>query len=544
MKCFRWFACVLLFFFLPVVLTAECHALGETEKTDSAVEQIRKGGIYRVPLLNEPPSLDPAFVDDIYGVAVVQQIFDGLVQFTADLLIIPALAENWKVEDNGKLYRFFLRSNVQFHNGHPVTAADVVFSLSRLIRVNPPPTILPHLLKITGAQEYREKRSDRVAGLQAVDDRVLLVKLEEPYTPFLTALGMHQAKVVPRDEVEDKNDAFAKKPIGTGPFQLVSWEENGNIHLKQFANYYGGVSFLDEIRFLIYPGGNIEEVLSDFQNHKIEEMPVYGQIRQKLLDNKKLRWLRRPSLSLLFYGISCRHPLLRNLELRKALGASIDRQQIISEVYKGQFEQATTLLPPGMLGYQPQGKRWSFDPGLAKSLAKRALEGSQGTTTIEIVSNSQSVLAQAELNLVREAWSRLGINMVPKFIPDWSDFEQYLKSDSLQIYRYAWFADIPDPDNFLQPLFASDSQVNFMRYRNDDVDVIFRRAQGASDPIERAKLYQRIEEMVVEFHPLIPLFYLSVDRVYQEYVRGIEVNALGEQAISYHRVWLANPSEQ
>jgi ABC-type oligopeptide transport system substrate-binding subunit len=146
--------------------------------------------------------------------------------------------------------------------------------------------------------------------------------------------------------------------------------------------------------------------------------------------------------------------------------------------------------------------------------------------------------------LVREAWSKLGIDMVPKYLPDWSEFERYVKSDSLQLYRYAWFADIPDPDSFLQPLFASDSRLNFMRYRNEEADAILGKARGMTDPLERARLYQSMEAMVAESRSLIPLFYLSVDRVYQPYVHNIQVSALGEATASYHRVWLSVPSEQ
>jgi len=544
MRSARLLACMLVFYFFLGYFNVDCNAVKENEKSGTPSEQSRYGGIYRIPLLNEPPTLDPANIENIYGISVVHQIFDGLVQFSPELFIVPALAENWQVEDNGRLYRFFLRPNAHFHNGRAVASRDVVFSLSRLIRVNPAPSILPHLLKISGAQEYRNNKSDHVAGFTVVDDRVLLVKLEEPYTPFLAALGMYQAKILPKEEVEFKEDSFAKKPIGTGPFRLAAWEVNRGIYLEEFADYFGRAPYLKEIHFLIYPGGNIEQVLSDFQGGKLEEMPVYGQIRQKVLDKKNLKWLHRPSLSLLFYGINCQHPLLRNLGLRTALGAGIDRREIVSEVYKGQFEPASTVLPPGMPGYQPQSKRWSYDPDLAKSSAKLALRGEAKVLTLEIVSNSQSTLAQGELKLVGEAWSKLGIDMVPKYLSDWSQFERYLRSDSVQIYRYAWFADIPDPDNFLQPLFASDSQLNFMRYRNEESDRILTRAREISDPIERARLYQRIEAMVAESRSLIPLFYLSVDRVYQPYVQDIEVSALGEQAASYHRVWLRGPSEQ
>jgi ABC-type transport system substrate-binding protein len=544
MRSARLLACMLVFCFSVAFSDTACNASKDSEKSGISADQSRYGGIYRISLLNEPPTLDPANVEDFYGVSVVHQIFDGLVQFSPELFIVPALAENWQVEDNGRLYRFFLRPNARFHNGRAVASRDVVFSLSRLIRVNPAPSILPHLLKIIGAQAYRENKSDHVAGLTVVDDRVLLVKLEEPYTPFLVALGMYQAKILPREELEFKEHSFANKPVGTGPFRLASWEANRGIRLQGFADYFGGAPYLKEINYLFYPGGNIEQVLSDFLDGKLEEMPIYGQIRQKVQDKKNLKWLHRPSLSLLFYGINCQHPLLRSSKLRTALGAGIDRQQIVSEVYKGQFEPATTVLPPGMPGYQPQSKRWSYDPDLAKSSAKQALESEGKVLTLEMVSSSQSALAQAELRLVREAWGKLGVHIVPKYLPDWSQFERYLKSDSLQLYRYAWFADIPDPDNFLQPLFASDSPLNFMRYQNEESDAILRKARGVSDPLERAQLYQRVEAMVAESRSLIPLFYLSVDRVYQPYVQNIEVSALGEQATSYHRVWLNTPSEQ
>jgi ABC-type transport system substrate-binding protein len=545
MGCSRLHAWILVFFLLFSFFQENCEAQNEVEKGGISAQQPRSGGIYHIPLLNEPPTLDPAFVEDSYGLSVVQQVFDGLVQFSPELFIIPGLAQNWRMEDNGKLYRFSLRPHARFHNDRPVTSRDVIFSLSRLIRVNPPPSILPHLLKISGAQDYRDRKSEQVVGLSAEDDYSLLVRLDEPYTPFLTALGMSQAKIVPAEDVILMGNRFAKHPIGSGPFRLTSWEANTSIQLQKFANYYDGAPYLEEIRFLIYPGGNIEEVLSDFQRGKLEEMPAYWQFRQKLLENKRVRWVHRPSLSLLFYGINCQHPALSNLELRKALAMAIDRQKIISEVYKGQFERARTLLPPGLPGYLPESKMWSYDIDAAKSLVKQAL-GAEGnaTLTIEVVSNSQSVLAQAELNLVGEAWNQLGIGMVQKFIPDWSQFEQYLKSDALQVYRYAWSADMPDPESFLEPLFAASSQVNFMRYQNEEIDTILKTTNRIVDPIERAKLYQRLQEVAAASCPLIPLFFLSVDRVYQPSVRGIEVSSMGVEFVAYRHVWLSVSSEQ
>lgn len=544
MGCLRLFASVFVFFFFLNGWNIASGAGKQTEKGVLGGGEPQVGGTFHLPLLNEPPTLDPALVEDSYAVPVVQQIFDGLVQFSPELFVIPGLAQNWQMEDNGRIFRFFLRPQVRFHNGRPLTSADVIFSLTRLMRVTPPPSILPNLLKISGAQDYREQKSDRVAGLQAEDDHSLVVRLDEPYTPFLAALGMYQAKIVPREDVIAKGSTFGRNPIGSGPFQLTAWEGNRRIRLARNADYHGGAPYLQEMQYLIYPGGKIEEVLSDFQQGKLEGMPVYWQFRERLMEKKNLRWVHRPSLSLLFYGMNCRHPALRNPKLRKALAAATDRRKIIAEVYKGQFELATTLLPPGMPGYQPRNRSWPDDLELAKRLVKEALEtGENAAPVIEVVSNSQTPLAQAELKLVREAWARLGITMVPKFIPDWSQFEEYLKSDALQIYRYAWVADMPDPDSFLQPLFASSSRVNFMRFQDEDMDALLRRMSQMVDPLERARLCQRMEELVAESAPLIPLFYLSVDRVYQPYVHGIEVSALGEEAVSFHRVWLKASSE-
>ncbi len=519
------------------------YAKQEVKKEGQSLDPLRYGGTYRVPLMNNPTTLDPAYVQDRYGVAVVQQIFDGLVRFDPYLMILPALAETWQVEEKGKVYRFVLRENARFHNGRPVTVEDVFFSISRLIRVDPPSAILPHLLIIKGAQEYRNHKIDRIEGLKPINDRVFLVRLKEPHVPFLTALGMYQAKIVPKEEVTKPGNQFGQNPVGSGPFRFVSWEANKLIKLERFSDYYAGSSFLDEIYYIIYPGGNINKVLDDFLKGELEEMPVYGNIRQELSAQKKLQWFHRPSLSLFFYGMNCNHPFLKNPELRKALSLAIDRHKLITQVYKGQFEIARTILPPGMPGYYPQKQVLVDDVSLARDHLKRALgEKANSIPALEIVSAIQSPFAKAELNFVQERWKQLGIPVKIKFITDWAQFKEYLKSESVQIYRYAWFADMPDPDSFLYSLFASDSPANFMRYQNKDVDQMLLTARGIIDPVERAEMYQRIEKIVLKSSPLIPLFYLSVDRVYQSTVKGVQPSALGAHTMQLHRVWLKAPA--
>ncbi len=522
-----------------VVLLITYSHVALAQDTNPGKDGQRYGGTYRAPLLNNPSNLDPANAQDVYAIEVIQQIFDGLVQFSPDLFVMPALAKNWEVGEKGKTYRFFLREDATFHNGTPITSKDVVFSLTRLLKGTSSSTILPHLLKIKGAQDYLDGKADHVAGLEAPDSHTVIARLDQPYVPFLVALGMYQAKIVPMEEVSKDEKHFSHEPVGSGPFQFVAWEPNKRINLKCFTNYYRGRAFLDAIEFVIYPGIQIEDVWVDFDSGKLDQMPIYGAIRQKAEGKEGIQLVHRPSLSLQFYGINCQNARLKDPDLRKALSLAIDREGLVAEVLKGQFEVARSILPPGMPGYQPDYNEVIYDLAKAREhLARAASNNPNSLADIEIVSNSQSPIAQAELEFVGRCWAKLGIKLKPKFIPDWSQFENYLNSDSLQIYRYALFADMPDPDDVLRPLFASYGVFNYMRYRDSKVDQMLQQALGIVDAVERARYYQDIENIVQNSYPIIPLIYLSKDFAYRTSVQGIQLSASGVANISFYQVWL------
>lgn len=498
-----------------------------------------QGGVYRVPLPSNPATLDPAYVQDEYGVSLVKQLFDGLVRFDPYLSVLPALAETWQVKGNGTEYRFILRENARFHNLAPVTSEDVIFSITRLLRADPAPAVLPHLLKIDGAKEYMEGIIEIVPGLKIENNRIFTVRLNESHVPFLTALGMYQAAIVPKKEVIQMGNDFANHPVGTGPFRFISWKWDQSIRLGRFADYYAKPAYIDEIHYKIYPKGQASKEFSDFQQGKIEEMAAYGDVKEKLADTKGLQWFHRPSLSLFFYGMNTKHPNLINADLRKALSISVDRHQFVNQVYKGQFEIARTILPPGMPGYTPLNRMEDNNPDLAeKHLRKAFAKPIENLPELEIVSAFKTPRVEQEMVMIKEFWSKLGLKIRIKYITDWDRFEAYLKSDKVQIYRYAWSADMPDPDSFLYSLFASESPTNFMKFQNENVDKLLLTARGIVEPVERARMYQEIEASVMASAPLIPLFYMSVDRVYQPHVKSVNVSALGAHTMPLNRIWL------
>jgi len=201
------------------------------------------GGIYRKPLEFNPKTLDPALSIDQYAVTVIQQIFDGLVQFDKNLNIIPAIARSWKVSSDGLTYTFYLREGVRFHNGREVTAEDFVYSFTRILDPETKSSSSDFFVHVLGAKEYLDKKAKDVKGLISLDKYTLKILLSKPYSPFLSILAMKGSKVVPKEVIEKLGIDFGRSPVGTGPFKFVSMKEGDEIVLEANPHYFEGRPF-------------------------------------------------------------------------------------------------------------------------------------------------------------------------------------------------------------------------------------------------------------------------------------------------------------
>ena len=509
-----------------------------TGLSEQAQPEIKTGGVYRAPLSWRPSNLDPPFTTDIYAVTLVQQIFDGLVQFDQNLNIIPALATSWTVSRDQLTYTFVLRQDARFHNGRPVTARDFVYSFSRILDPEEQAGALSFFKKVRGAASYRSGISKEVEGFKALDAHTLEITLNEAFAPFLSVLAMKESKVVPREEVERLGKQFGHHPVGTGPFRLESWEGN-RIVLSANKDYHEGRPYLDRVEFTVYEGSQNERIFQDFQAGLLEEALVFGGIREQIAKSPQYQFVRKPTLSLLFYGMNCTETKLKDKRVRQALNYAINKEKIIQQYVKDQFVPASTILPPGMPSYTPENKSYPYNPDKAKSLLREAgYEVSPGRLSLSILSASRSKLAQEELALVAADLADVGVDLSVQYETDWPAFEARLKSGRVQLFRYAWSADIPDPDNFLSILCSSTSPYNFMRYQNGEVDRLLSQALVTTDMLERVRLYRKAEQAVLEDAPLIPWLYLTFESVFQPYVKGLEIGALGGPYIPLKKIWL------
>ncbi|MGH7319466.1 MAG: ABC transporter substrate-binding protein [Candidatus Rokuibacteriota bacterium] len=501
------------------------------------------GGAYRRPLGNDPTTLDPARIVDVYGKSVAQQIFDGLVEFDQTLTITPALAQFWKASRDGLTWTFTLRKGVRFHHGREVTVDDVVYSLTRLVDPRTKSGAADLFLTIRGAQEFRDGKAKQVSGLKALDPHTVQVTLTEAPVPFVSVLAVGHARIVPRELAEQQGEGFGHQPVGTGPFRFVRWERGREIVLAANPDYFDGPPRLPRIVYRIFLGAQSSQMYQEFQTGGLEDTPVPTKDYRQIIASEKHRYLKRPMFSLRHYGLNTRLKPLDDRRVRQALVYAIDREGIVSEVFLGRHALARGILPPGTQGYNPKLTGYPHDPARARELLVQAgYPGGRGIPTLPIWSSVKSESIALEHERIGKDLAAIGVRTEFHYLTDWPSFSKRLAEKSLPAYLYAWYADVPDPENFLHKLFYSQSSRNYTGYANPAVDSLLLQARDQTDPMRRVELYRRAEELILEDAPIIPVWHYTYERLFQPYVRSVEVSGLGDPYIPLRKIWLDRPS--
>lgn len=525
---------------LPTVLACLLVAVPGTAFAQGAGEhRSAVGGIYRRPLGHDPQSLEPGRISDVYSRSVAQQIFDGLVQFDHTLAIVPALAQFWKASRDGLTWTFVLRKGVKFHHGREVTAEDVVYSFSRILDPRTRSGAADLFMGIKGAAEFRAGRASRVAGLSAVDPHTVQVVLTDAQVPFVAVLAVGHAKILPKDVAEREGESFGLQPIGTGPFKFVRWERGKEIVLAANPDYFEGPPRLSSVVYRIYPGESWESTYDEFKKGNLEDAPVPTRNYREVIRDKSHHYVKRPMISVRFYGLNTRIKPLDDRRVRQALLHAINREAVIEEAFQGRFTPARGILPPGTQGFNPRLRSYLYDPHRARELLIEAgYPGGRGLPALAIWSSVKLEALAQEFEMVRRDLQAVGIRLEVHYLTDWPQFSRMLDERRLPVFLYAWYADVPDPDNFLAKLFHSRSPRNFFAYANPAVDELLVQARAERDLERRVEFYRRAEQMIVDDAPLIPFYHHTYERVFQPYVRSVEVNGLGDPYIPLRKIWL------
>jgi oligopeptide transport system substrate-binding protein len=498
----------------------------------------RYGGIYHNRLELEPLTLDPAFLKDIYGVAVAQQVFDGLVRFDANLNVVPCIAKSWQASYDGLVWTFYLRQGVKFHHGREVSADDFVYTFTRVLH---PRNVSPKAWlfeRVQGAKEFFAGTAERVEGLQALDAYTLQITLSQPYAPFISILGMVQAQVVPREEVERLGAAFGRQPVGTGPFRFVNWVAGEKITLEANEEYFEGRPFLDYLHYRIIT--DLQRAMAEFEQGNLEDTLLPNHQPTPLRSDPRFKFFRKPVLATLFLGIETRDSPLSNHKVRQAIYYAINREAINSTIRQNRFVQARGILPLGMPGYNPDLEGYPYNLAHARQLlAEGGYPGGKDLPPLELWTSLTTATALQEHEAIKRDLEQLGLQVELFTAESWQHYKTaVLGKRPGAMYRFAWYADFPDPDNFLFPLFHSQGPDNYTNYSNPTIDHLLEQARSESDYLKRIELYRQAEALIMADAPVVNLVYYTFETLFQPYVQGIELSALGPPYILMQKIWL------
>ena len=498
------------------------------------------GGKYNIPLSGEPNSLDPAYITDIYAVNVANNLFDGLVEYDKDLNIVPAIADIWKIDRDHKSYTFLLQKDIRFHNGRKVTAEDFIFSFQRILDPATHSPVASFFLNIEGAKAFNDGKSDTITGLIAKDPHTLVIRLEQPYAPFLSILAMANAKVVPKEAmVKD----FSRNPVGTGPFRFESWVPGKSIILSANGDYHGGRPHLDTLYFQIYPNNELERIFDDFERGYLEESIIpsdkYEMIRTNPNYAQRYNLVSKPSLNLVYIGINVNIPPLDNVKVRQAISYAVDTDTIVREITKRGSIRAKGILPPGIAGFNPDFTGYTYNLETAKRLLEEAgYPMGRGIPPLEIWTASKSESVQMELAAYQKYLGAVGIMVTPRVADDWKHFTSLIDAKKVPLFYAAWYGDYPDPDNFLYTLCHSDSRTNRMGYANPIIDQTLEEARREMDYMKRVEIYREAQRLIMSEAPLITQHVDSFNYLFQPWVKGVEISYLGGAYIPFRKVWI------
>ena len=490
-------------FFVCLVLTAlaGCEPQKEADKM-----------VFRY---NEPagiPTLDPAFAKDKSTIWAVQQLFESLVALDAENEIVPALAAFWSVSENGRVYEFSLRE-AYFHDGRKLSPADVVYSLKRL--QNP-------AIASPGSWVL-----DDVLGIYESVWGTVIVELHAPNASFLSLLAMPYCGVMPAGAVE-----AATSPVGTGPFKIHRWYYGEKLVLHKHEQYWKqdaegqplpyldgiSVSFLPDQQsaFLEYLSGNFDFLPNLDPSFKDDLLTKSGELQSRYQESHRLE--RTPFLNTEYLIFNAEKGLSK--ELRWALNAGINREEMIQSLRNGVGIPARGgIVPFGLPEYQDSiGAAYAPD-SVAALLASMELP----ELTLVTVANYRDLCEYVQGEMAGLGWS-IAVNVVPS-----ATLRSEKSAGTLDFFRASWIADYPDAENYLMLFYSgykAPNGPNYSLYENARYDAMYEQIRALPPGEERSALMRKADQYLMQEQALVPLFYDEVLRVYPEYVRGVESNAL------------------
>ncbi|HEY3594188.1 MAG TPA: ABC transporter substrate-binding protein [Polyangiaceae bacterium] len=505
------------------------------------------GGTMRLANYADVRTLDPALNFDVVSGAVIELLFDRLIDYDRNGKIVPQLAERFETSADGKRYTFKLHEGVLFHDGEELTADDVKRSIERALAHDSPCPAASFYQSILGYSAFRDGEKNasgetvyapHLSGV-VVEGRYLLhVDLSVPDATILPVMTLFFVAPVCRDAGPKYSPEWSAHACGTGPFRLDQWQTSRQIDVVRHAGYYRpGQPYLDRIRFYMLMPALTQRF--KFEAGELDHIRDFSGT-DSLAYRRDPRWHPyaqwEPAKTVLSTFLNTQMKPFDNVEFRRAFAAAIDWDQLVS-LRPEELLPAHQMLPPAVPGHDPSFVGQKHDPVAALEHMKNAgypfdpATGKGGyPETIRYVANAESMPSDTFAPVMAQQLARIGIRLEIRSV-SWPTFlAETAQPKRIQLGYGGWIMDFPDPSDFFEPTLSTEAiqgeeTRNAAFYSNPDFDRLLKEAHGEIDPTRRASLYRRCEEIIRDDAPWSIGAYQRFYELVQPYVHGYVVDA-------------------
>jgi len=456
--------------------------------------------------IGDASNLIPMLASDSASHAVAGYIYNGLVKYDKDYNIISDLADSWDIETGGKLLRFHLKRNVLWHDGRPFTAQDVMFTYQTIIDPKTPTAY---------AGKYK-----LVKSASLIDDYTIEFEYDKPFAPSLISWGSLQ--ILPKHLLEGQNlvsSPLARSPVGTGPFKFKSWQSGSRIVLETNERYFDGRPYISGLAYRIIPdqttqflelkAGNIDTMgLSPLQFLRQTDSQRFQAMY------KKYKYLAN---AYTYLGFNLQRSPFDNINIRRAISHAIDKTEIIKGVLLGLGEEATGPYKPGTQWYNPDVERFDYDPQKARNLLnKEGYTDSDGDGILDrngkpfeftIITNQGNPLREKTAQIIQQRLKTTGIKVNIRII-EWTVFlKEYVDKVNFDAVILGWnILQDPDLHTVWHSSNATKGGLNFISYKNVEVDKLLENGRHSFDDQIRKQCYDNFQKILAHEQPYVFLY--------------------------------------
>lgn len=482
---------------VPALLLAGCQP---REPASPLLTVTGRGGELRVLIPGDPRGFDPNDLGDEIAQALAPSLFSPLVTLDTEGRFLPDLAAGWEVTDGGRTYTFRLRPGVLWHDGRPFGSGDVRFTLERL----------------RSQRSASHEAVRRISRIETPDGSTVVLRLREPWAPFLSTLAWGGTYILPRHASWSASGSAKKtRPVGTGPFRFREWVRGERVVVEASPRFHRPGPFLDRVVFLVVPDSfqAAERLVRGEADHSITRIPLHQLPR--LERSPGLRVVTTPSSARIFCVFNLRRPPLGDVRVREAVNRAIDRGDLVRRALLGYGAPAVGFYTPSVA--------WAYNgdahvPPLDRERARALLAAAGARRELELVVPALAPIDQIG-GLLRDQLAEVGLRVRVTALPLNAWMDRVVRSRDFDLTLMSGTHG-PDPEN-LSFRFRSRTAHPDLGYANPELDAVLAAGAAAMDLEERARSYRRAQEILARDLPIAPIAEAVTASVFRRNVRGL-----------------------